>query len=191
MFNFGEFRMKRLLVNIGLLLLLLSASSMVVFADGGHGGEDEAVVDDGHDDEGGGFAMMPLILGMGAAVVVSGGAYATDKKRFSNVQLATLGLTVVTGVLHLVMGFSGDTLLLVNGLGYLALSLAFFLPGSLFNSAQLPLLVVLAVYTLITIVGYFVLHSSAQFTAFALLTKAVEVVLLVCVGLQVSQRQSA
>ena len=190
MFNFGEFKMKRLFVNIGLLLLLLSTSSMVVFADGGHGGEDEAVVDDGHD-EGGGFTMMPLILGVGAAAVVSGGAYATDKKRFNNVQLATLGLTVVTGVLHLVMGFSGDTLLLVNGLGYLALSLAFFLPGSLFNSAQLPLLVVLAVYTLITIVGYFVLHSSAQFTAFALLTKAVEVVLLVCVGLQVSQRQSA
>ncbi len=179
------FERKSLLLMLILLMVALVLPT-AVFADGGHGDEDTAAEDghaeeavDAHDDESGsGFALMPLVLGIIGGGVLSGGAYASDNKR-SGLMLGMIGLAAATGVLHLLLS---DTLMILNGLGYLALVLALFLPLPLPDNVVRLVPIVMAVYTLVTIIGYFVLHTPAQYSTLGLATKAVEVVLIILIG---------
>ena len=95
--------------------------------------------------------------------------------------LSIIGLTALTGVLHLVLGLAGDRLLLLNGFGYLALLVLIYLPATPLKALRIPLRIILGLYTLATIIGYFWLHSPAQYDALAILSKVFEVLLLVLV----------
>lgn len=95
---------------------------------------------------------------------------------------AVIVLTVLTGLIHLGIGLSAPSelaLMLVNGLGYLALLAAlYFLPQT---AAQRPTIrYVLMGYTAVTIVGYFVLQRGEAFSNYlGLVDKVIEVGLLV------------
>lgn len=176
-----------------LMLVLLLSFPIVVFADGGHDNEDTAAEVDDHNEEvttASSFALLPLLLGVVAGGGASGGAYASGKKQLSGLQLGVVGLTVATGVSHVVMGLGGEMLMLLNGLGYLALAAAIFLPFGLPDGLQRLLPIILAVYTLVTIAGYFVLHTPAQYSTLGLGSKAIEIVLVVLLGMMLSQRNA-
>ena len=178
-----------------ILLMVAFALPTAVFADGGHGDEDTAdshaeEVDDHNEGATASFALLPLVLGVVAGGAVSGGAYASDKKRLSGLQLGVVGLTVATGVLHLVLGVGGEMLMLLNGLGYLALAAAMFLPLGLPDRLTRLLPIILGVYTLVTIVGYFALHTPAQYSTLGLGNKVMEVTLIVLLGMLLGQRNA-
>jgi hypothetical protein len=89
---------------------------------------------------------------------------------------AVIVLTVLTGVIHLALL---NPLMILNGLGYLALLAAlYFLPQT---AAQRPTIrYVLMGYTAVTIVGYFVLQGAGAFSNYlGLVDKVIEVGLLV------------
>ena len=188
--------MKSRLALIWFVIVLLSLPATLVFADGGHGDEDTAVEGgeshgdeavDAHNEGGSGFALLPLVLGIVAGGVLSGGAYASDNKR-SGLLLSIIGLTAATGVLHLMLG---SPLMVLNGVGYLALAAALFLPLPLPENIIRMVPIVLGIYTLVTIIGYFALHTPAQYSTLGLADKAIEVVLIVLLGAYLRQRQSA
>ena len=95
-----------------------------------------------------------------------------------------LVLGLITGVIHLVvlplLGFEW-LLMPLNGLGFLVLTaLVFFNPGFV-SERRILLMYGFMAYTLITIVGYFVLNSS--YDTIGIITKVAEVLLLVALWL--------
>ncbi len=175
--------LKRLLI-VFALFFALTAPVHTAYADGdGHGEPDD------HDSEvASGSFSLPILLSIGAGVLAAGGAATT--KRFNPFQLGVIGLGVMTGVLHLVIGLGGETLLLLNGLGYLALLAAIYFPlGELDKYNQL-LRIGLLGYTVITLVAYFALHTPAQYSTTGIITKVIEVALLVVLGLRIWQYQA-
>ena len=98
---------------------------------------------------------------------------------------AILVLGLITGVIHLVvlplLGFEW-LLMPLNGLGFLVLTgLIFFEPA--FLSGQRKLIIYLFIaYTLVTIVGFFVLNSP-PFDPVGIITKLVEVLLIIALWL--------
>lgn len=89
---------------------------------------------------------------------------------------ATL-LTVFTGLIHLAVGRTGDWLLLANGAGYCAIALFRSLP--FVREWQFKKFVTLGLiaYTMITFVGYFLVHG--QYDIVGVSSKIVEVVLVI------------
>lgn len=82
---------------------------------------------------------------------------------------------LVTGIIHIAIG---EPLLILNGIGYLALLVLFFFPR--FGRWREPVRWTLVGYTAVTIVLYFVFHPNGawQQDGFGLLTKMVEVILV-------------
>ena len=97
---------------------------------------------------------------------------------------AILVLGLITGVIHTVilplLGFEW-LLMPLNGIGFIVLTgLVFFEPS--FLSGQRNLIIYLfLVYTLITIVGYFVVNSA--YDTIGIITKVDEVLLLIALWL--------
>ena len=94
---------------------------------------------------------------------------------------AILVLGLITGVIHAVilplLGFEW-LLMPLNGLGFFILTgLVFFEPAFLSGQRKLIIYLFLA-YTLVTIVGYFLLNS-APFDPIGIITKLVEILLLI------------
>ena len=93
-------------------------------------------------------------------------------------------LTAATGILHLLVGFnivggSGATnwILVLNGVGYLVLLWLFWTSS---GSRRGTIRWILLAYTLITLVGYFILNGSAGFqSATGLIIKAIELLLII------------
>jgi len=97
--------------------------------------------------------------------------------------LAGLALIGMTGWLHLVAGVMWTyPLLVLNGLGYLVLGLAWVWPERFIGNQKRTVTAILAVYTVATIIGYFVTHLSGV-DALGLVNKVMEVALLVVLGL--------
>ncbi len=97
---------------------------------------------------------------------------------------AILLLGLITGVIHTVLlpilGFEW-LLMPLNGLGFIVLTgLVFFEPAFLSEQRKLILYLFLA-YTLVTIVGYFVLNSAFDFLG--IITKVDEVLLMIALWL--------
>lgn len=93
-------------------------------------------------------------------------------------QKAIVGLTVVTAVIHLILGIQSSSILFIlNFLGYIALVVAlYFLPQL---SGQRPLIRwALVGFTALTVILYFVMNPEALSSVLGLVTKAVEVVLI-------------
>ena len=101
-------------------------------------------------------------------------AFILSKKSFSLLQLALIGLGSMTSFLHLGIGLRGKGLLLLNGLGYIGLIYAFFLPISFLVNWRNWVVWLLLGYTAVTFVGYFATHSVSMFSWMAILTKVIE-----------------
>ena len=94
-------------------------------------------------------------------------------------------LTAATGILHLLVGFGVDimgviepqSLLVLNGVGYLVLLWLFWTSD---GSRRGTIRWLLLAYTLITLVGYFLINGSGgfQFTL-GLIIKAIELLLII------------
>lgn len=69
-------------------------------------------------------------------------------------------------------------MLLLNGLGYIGLLAALYFPLNWLKGLRTPLRWGLLLYTIVTLAGYFALHTPAQYDALGLLTKGIEVALL-------------
>jgi hypothetical protein len=95
-----------------------------------------------------------------------------------------LVLGLISGVIHLIilplLGFEW-LLMPLNGLGFLVLTgLVFFNPAFV-SSRRTLLMYGFMAYTLVTIVGYFVLNST--YDTIGIVTKVVEVLLLIALWL--------
>ncbi|MCB9009313.1 MAG: hypothetical protein H6656_18475 [Ardenticatenaceae bacterium] len=99
--------------------------------------------------------------------------------KLSGRQKGIVGLTVATAVIHLILGIQfGNVLFILNFLGYLALVAGlYFLPQ--LASQQAMLRWALVGYTALTIILYFVMNPDAFTSGLGLVTKAIEVILII------------
>lgn len=111
----------------------------------------------------------------------------------SSLRLIILALALATGVIHLALGLGslGNTLgiiFVLNGLGYLGLAAAGYLDiPALAGYRRLARLALIG-FTLLTIVLYFIVNPDPFNSVFGLITKVIELALVV--ALVVDQRQA-
>jgi hypothetical protein len=96
---------------------------------------------------------------------------------FTPVQIGITILTWITAVIHLTLG---QPMFILNGLGYLALWAALYLPIKFLQPWHRLIHWAFIGYTLLTIILYFVFHAdgSWQSDGLGMFTKVVEVILL-------------
>ncbi len=94
------------------------------------------------------------------------------------------GLALLTALIHLFLGVQGGILIFIlNGLGFIALVVGLYLLPQ-FADWRTHFRWALVAYTAITIVLYFVVNQNPLDSGIGLLTKAVEVILIVLLYLQ-------
>ena len=100
--------------------------------------------------------------------------------RFTPVQIGIAVLTLLTAAIHI---WLAEPLFILNGLGYLALWAALYLPITALVRYRGALRWLFVGYILVTTVGYFLLHPNGiwQTDAVGLATKMIEVMLLLLV----------
>ncbi len=100
--------------------------------------------------------------------------------------IAIIVLTLITAVIHLSLG---GPMFILNGLGYLTLLIVYFLPALAKWHGWIRWLFI--GYTLLTIILYFVFSGGESFqNSLGLVTKAVELVLLVLLFLDRGQKSA-
>ncbi|PWH16966.1 MAG: hypothetical protein DDG58_08540 [Ardenticatenia bacterium] len=106
-------------------------------------------------------------------------ATSSDNKGFGVVSVLIVLFTLFTAAVHLYMGIIYyDTLFVLNGLGYLGLLGALFLPIPLIRDLRMVWRWLLVGYAALTIILYFVINQLGVDTL-GLVTKAAEVLLIV------------
>ena len=160
-------------------LLFLAASPLTVEGAAEHAGHHQGDPEAENEPQDGQIsaAVGILLFGVFAGVIAGAGSAQLFKNRFTNSQLIIIGLTTITAVIHLFLGFSGDLLLLLNGFGYFALLIMIFAPIEPLAPYRKMLLWGLLVYTGITVTGYFLTHYG-QTDGLGLGTKLFEVLLV-------------
>ena len=93
-------------------------------------------------------------------------------------RIGIIVLTVVTAAVHLYLGFQGLPLFVLNGLGYLALLAALYLPVPRLLPYRNAVRWVLVGYTALTIVLWLVITGGIS-AAIGYMDKVVEVLLIV------------
>ena len=105
--------------------------------------------------------------------------------KLSQKQWITFGLAVATGVIHLILGLTAagtDIIFILNGLGFLGLIAALYiLPQT--KSLRPQIRWALLGYTALTFILYFVINPDAFTSPLGLLTKAIELGLMVMLWL--------
>ena len=102
-------------------------------------------------------------------------------QKLNMTQIGIIVLTLATAVIHLVplgIGF-GNTLFILNGLGFLGLLVVIFLPIAFFQEFRNYARWALLVYTGITVIAYFLVNPDPWSSVLGLLTKAIEVILMI------------
>lgn len=105
---------------------------------------------------------------------------------FGPLQYAIIILTVITAVIHFALAF--DYTFILNGLGYLALLGALYLPIPFFERYRKWIRWALIIYTAVTVALWAVI-TGASFKVIDYFTKAVEIALIVCLWLEGQQRR--
>jgi hypothetical protein len=99
-----------------------------------------------------------------------------------------LVLGLITGVIHAIilnlLEFNG--LMLLNGLGYFVLTLAIFFNPAFLSTQRKWIFYVFIAYTIVTIVGFFVLNSP-PYGPLGIIAKVDEVLLIVALWLYKDQ----
>jgi hypothetical protein len=108
------------------------------------------------------------------------------KVQIGSLQIGIIVLTLATALIHLTLVFP-STLFILNGLGYLALLAALFLPIPQLSGYRTQVRWALMAYALLTIVLWVVMGSRIPL---AYVTKVIEVVLIVLLWVD-SQQASA
>ncbi len=152
---------------------------VTVFASGEHGTNEMS------------FSVGPFPAALGVALAVTAGAYMIPTIQVNMLQLLIVATGTVTAVLHLILGVGGELLLLLNALGYVALLVALFAPTPQFVAQRPMLRIALLVYTAITFVAYFLLHSIEQYGTLDIATKAIEMALIVLLIVRLVQLRKA
>lgn len=99
------------------------------------------------------------------------------------VQIAIVLLTLATAVIHLALGIPNNlTMFILNGIGYIALLVALYLPQ--LRTYQNYTRWVLIAYTAVTILAWAVITSFDLTNPIAVITKLIEVALIVCLFLE-------
>jgi hypothetical protein len=99
------------------------------------------------------------------------------------IQIAIIFLTVATAVIHLVLGIpNGLTMFILNGIGYLALLLALYLPQ--LRAYQNFTRWALIGFTALTIVAWAAITGFDLTNPVAVITKLIEIALIVCLFLE-------
>ena len=93
------------------------------------------------------------------------------------IRLGIIALTIATAIVHLYLGFRGLPLFVLNGLGYLALLAALYLPIPRLAPYRDLARWVLVGYTLLTIALWLVITGGAS-NATGYIDKVVEVLLI-------------
>jgi hypothetical protein len=108
--------------------------------------------------------------------------------KLSGMQWGAVGLAVLTAVIHLVLGLGAPEpmfmiLFVLNGVGYIVLVAAlYFLPAFAANRSLIRW--TLIGFTAVTVILYFVFNGTEAFkSAFGLVDKAIEVVLIILLWL--------
>ena len=117
-----------------------------------------------------------LIAGSIFSVAFGGILWSVVGRQMSILLILSTILTAYTAFIHFETGLAGDYLLLANAAGYLFLSLVrapVNIQNSTYNKA---LTLVFIVYTAITFVGYFLLHSHVEVVGLS--SKAAEAILI-------------
>jgi hypothetical protein len=99
----------------------------------------------------------------------------TSSSRFGLLQVLIVLLALATAVIHLSLNFP-DVMFILNGLGYIALVAALFLPLPFFIQRRGLIRNVLIGYTALTIILWVVMGAR---TPIGYIDKAIEVVLIV------------
>jgi hypothetical protein len=108
----------------------------------------------------------------------------TSSSQFSAIQIVIVLLAVATAIVHLTLSFP-DPVFILNGLGYLGLTAALFLPLPFFKDHRPLVRYVLIGFTLVTIIGWVLIGMR---TVEGYTDKLVEIVLIVL--LWVTRKQS-
>ena len=107
-----------------------------------------------------------------------------DLRSLGSQSYRIIALALLTGLIHLYLGVQdGIPLFILNGLGFIALVAGLYFLPQLANW-RLHLRWVLVAYTAITIIAYFVVNSQPLDSWIGLVTKAIEVILIVLLYLQ-------
>jgi hypothetical protein len=102
--------------------------------------------------------------------------------QFGMLQIAIILLTVATAVIHLYLGISFNmTMFILNGVGYFGLLIALFLPQ--LRQYQNYTRWALIGFAAVTIVAWAVITGFDLTNPIAILTKLIEIALIVCLFL--------
>ena len=97
-------------------------------------------------------------------------------------QYAIIALTLVTAVIHLILGFMSDApfniLFILNGVGYIVLLVGLYFVPQLADKRSL-VRYALMLFTAVTLILYFVFNWPDVMSPMGLLDKAVELVLII------------
>jgi hypothetical protein len=107
-----------------------------------------------------------------------------DLRTLSSQSYRIIALALLTALIHLFLGIQGGiAIFILNGLGFIALVAALYLLPQLANW-RTYIRWALVAYAAITIVAYFVVNQQPLDSGIGLVTKAVEVILIVLLYLQ-------
>ncbi len=109
---------------------------------------------------------------------------AQPQTRFGALHLTILGLTIAAALVHLTLSFP-DAMFILNGLGYLMLLAALFLPLAALTAYRARVRWVLVAFTAATILGWLAI-GERSLLGFA--TTAAEVVLAILLVLDARRR---
>jgi len=106
----------------------------------------------------------------------------TTRQGTSSLRYGIMVTAIATAAIHLFLAFRNPdpmftTLFILNAVGYLALMIAYFLPQLAAYHGTIRWL--LMAFTAVTVVAYFVFNGSNSFNPVGLVTKAIEVALIV------------
>ena len=107
-----------------------------------------------------------------------------DPRTLSSQSYRIIALALLTALIHLFLGVQGGiAIFILNGLGFIALVAALYLLPQLAHWSTYIRWALVA-YTAITIVAYFVVNQHPFEDSVGLITKAIEVILIVLLYLQ-------
>ena len=106
---------------------------------------------------------------------------ASFRKLLTPLGIGIIILTLITALIHLALGLGdGNTLFILNGLGYLALMVLYFMPSPAIFRYRGIIRWLYIGFTAVTVILFFLFNgANAWQSTLGLITKAVEIILII------------